>query len=409
MPVQKNDIKTELLEEFDLDSFFTQFRNVSANDFILGNKTKFLVDNYLLAEQLKLRNKLAHKIPTFYAANCWLTSKSFEQASGEKSALYKASLFSGKKMLDLCGGLGVDDWAFSARFDSIVSLDIDAYLNVLVNCNFKRLKLVNVSRLTADAYLYLRNTQEKYDLIYIDADRRVNDKKGFRLDDIEPSYGKIEGRLRELTNRVLLKLSPLIDISYCVNHLENLKSIHVIAQEGEVKEVLCEIDYSTPRNQKEVRIIAVDMDENKTHHFSSTYLNQHNCVLANSYSHHYFYEASSAIVKSGLSSAYGKSLELLSLSIHSSYFVSEIKIDEFMGRRFELVKAFAFSKKSLNEYLKINNIIKANVSRSQFPMSPDEIKKQFQIRDGGDEYLFFTTLSNGEKLVLHVRKGASMI
>lgn len=404
MPVQKYDIKPELLESFDLVSFFTQHRNVSPNDFILRNKTKFSVDKNLLAEQLKLKVKLAHKIPTFHAANCWLTSKSFEQASGEKSALYKASLFTGKKMLDLCGGLGVDDWAFSARFDSIVSLDIDAYLNVLVNHNFKRLNLANVSRVTADAYLYLQNTQETYDLIYIDADRRVNDKKGFRLDDIEPSYGKIECRLRELTNRVLLKLSPLIDISYCVNHLENLKSIYVIAQEGEVKEVLCEIDYSTPPNQQEVGIIAVDMDEHKIHHFSSTFSNQHNCVLSNSYSHHYFYEASSAIVKSGLSSAYGKSLELLSPSIHSSYFVSEIKIDEFMGRRFELVKAFVFSKKSLKEYLKINKIIKANVSRSQFPISPDEIKKQFQIMDGGIEYLFFTTQSNGGKLVLHCRK-----
>jgi protein-L-isoaspartate O-methyltransferase len=167
MPAQKYDIKTELLEEFDLDSFFTQYRNVSANDFILKNKAKFLIDNYLLAEQLKLNNKLAYKIPTFHAANCWLTSKSFEQASGEKSALYKASLFSGKKLLDVCGGLGVDDWAFSSRFDSVVSIDIDSYLNVLVNHNFKCLNLDNVQRITADAYLFLQNTQEKYDLVYI--------------------------------------------------------------------------------------------------------------------------------------------------------------------------------------------------------------------------------------------------
>jgi hypothetical protein len=127
-------------------------------------------------------------------------------------------------------------------------------------------------------------------------------------------------------------------------------------------------------------------------------------ILANDYTFAFFYEASSAIVKAGLCQEYGKSLELLSLSIQTSYFVSNSKLDDFMGRRFDIVKAFAFSKKSLKEYLKTNNIIKASVSRNQFPVSPEEIKKQFQIRDGGDEYLFFTSQSNGEKLVLHCRK-----
>lgn len=404
MPVQKYDIETELLEEFDLDSFFTQYRNVSANDFILKNKKKFSIDNSLLAEQLKLQNKLAYKLPTFHAANCWLTSKSFEQASGEKSALYKASLFSGKILLDICGGLGVDDWAFSSRFDSVESIDIDANLNALVNLNFKRLKLDNVRRITADAYQYIQDTQEKYDLIYIDADRRVNDKKGFRLDDIEPSFHKIEGRLRELSNTVLLKLSPLIDISYCVNHLENLKSIHVVAQDGEVKEVLCEIDYTDIIPRTNVSIFAVDIDEHKSQIYSSTFLNHDVCSIANDGNKKYFYEASSAIVKSGLCNAYGSSLDLVSLNIHSPYFLSDIRLDNFMGRGFEMIGAFTFSKKSLKDYLKTKKIVKANVSRSQFPISPEEIKKQFQIFDGGDEYLFFTTLSHGEKRVLHGRK-----
>jgi hypothetical protein len=404
MQLQKYDIKPELLESFDLVSFINKYRNVSTNDFILKDKTNFSIDKNLLAEQLKLNFKLSNKIPTFYAANCWLSSKSFEQASGEKSALYKASLFSGKKLLDICGGLGVDDWAFSARFDTIVSIDIDSYLNVLVNHNFNKLKLNNTRRITADAYLFLKDTREQYDLIYIDSDRRVNNKKGFRFDDIEPAYSKIEGRLKELTNHVLLKLSPLIDISYCVNHLENLKSIHVVAHDGEVKEVLCEIDYSISSNQNDVKIVAVDIEDHNTRHFSSTFSKQQNGILANDYTFAFFYEASSAIVKAGLCQEYGKSLELLSLSIQTSYFVSNSKLDDFMGRRFDIVKAFAFSKKSLKEYLKTNNIIKANVSRNQFPVSPEEIKKQFQIRDGGDEYLFFTSQSNGEKLVLHCRK-----
>lgn len=404
MPAQKYDIKAELLEEFDLNSFILQYKNASTNDFILKNKTKFSIDKSLLAEQLKLNNKLAYKIPSFYAANCWLTSKSFEQASGEKSALYKASLFSGKKLLDICGGLGVDDWAFSARFDSVISLDIDAQLNVLVNHNFKKLNLSNVNRITDDAYSFLQNTQEKYDLIFIDSDRRVNDKKGFRLDDIEPSYIKLESRLRELSTHVLVKLSPLIDISYCVKNIANIKSIHVVAQDGEVKEVLCEIDYLTNTNEKEVKIVAVDIKDNHIQQYSSTFGKQNFNLNASNFTQKYFYEASSALVKTGLCLSYGESLELHAISKQSVYYVGDKNMEDFMGRCFEMIGSFAFSKKAFIEYLKQQNIFKANVSRSQFPISPEEIKKQFKIQDGGEEYLFFTSLDNGEKLFFHCRK-----
>ncbi len=405
MPVQKYDINTELLEEFDLESFIKQYKNVSANNFILNTKIKFSVNNYLLAEQIKLNNKLAYKIPTFQSKNCWITSKSFEQASGEKPALYKASLFSGHKLLDICGGLGVDDWAFSFRFNSILSLDIDPTLNALVNCNYKKLKINNVQRITTNAYSYLENNIEKFDLIYIDSDRRINDKKAFRLDDIEPSYSKIEPQLRKLTTYVLLKLSPLIDISYCVKNISNVKKIHVVAQDGEVKEVLCEIDYATNTPEKEIHIIAVDISSNKQTQFDAGFgIDEDHRLVNDEIIENYFYEASSAIVKARLCNHYGKSLHVHSVFKHGSYFVSERKLEDFMGRGFQIINAFEFGKKTIIDYLKQNNITRANVSRSNFPITPVEIKKQFQILDGGDEYLFFTTNAKGNKLFLHCRK-----
>jgi hypothetical protein len=189
--------------------------------------------------------------------------------------------------------------------------------------------------------------------------------------------------------------------------LENLKNIYVVAQEGEVKEVLCEIDYLAPSNQKEINIVSVDIEERFTNHFSSTFNKQHECILSNTLSYKYFYEASSALVKAGLSVAYANTLELYSISKNVPYFVSNNKLDNFMGRRFDIVNSFVFSKKNFKDYLKANNIIKANVSRNLFPISPEEIKKQFQIQDGGVEYLFFTTAINGAKLVLHCRKNKS--
>jgi hypothetical protein len=90
--------------------------------------------------------------------------------------------------------------------------------------------------------------------------------------------------------------------------------------------------------------------------------------------------------------------------MHSPYFVSNSELNNFMGRRFDIIHVLNFSKNTFKDFLKTNNITKANVSRSQFPISPEEIKKQFQIKDGGSDYLFFTTLNNREKLFLHCRK-----
>jgi hypothetical protein len=129
-----------------------------------------------------------------------------------------------------------------------------------------------------------------------------------------------------------------------LKNIPNIKNIHVVAQDGEVKEVLCEIDYDVDTLDTDVKIVAVDIND-QTLKFSSNFGRQEAPFTTNNLNQKYFYEASSAIVKAGIGLAYGKSLGLSSLSKQSSYFVSDTKFEHFMGRRFELVGAFIFSKK----------------------------------------------------------------
>src|SRR5688572_28699960 len=115
------------LLNFDLKSFLEKY--TEKDIFRLSDLYPELYK--LLAEQLKLYPRAKEKLPVFTSNYCYLTTKSYEQSSSESLAKYKAGLFSGEVLIDLSGGLGVDDWAFSRSFKNVISVDNDAELNEL--------------------------------------------------------------------------------------------------------------------------------------------------------------------------------------------------------------------------------------------------------------------------------------
>jgi len=175
--------KNNLLK-FDLQSFLKDYAGASSL-----NLKKAFPDNYkLLAAQLALYPKANTKMPKFTSNYCYLTSKSYEQSSSEALAQYKASLFEGETLLDLSGGLGIDDIAFSTKFKRVVSIDSDSELNLIADVNFCKLGIQNIERITANAEDYINNVISA-DLVYIDADRRAvqSGKKSVTLHNSSPN------------------------------------------------------------------------------------------------------------------------------------------------------------------------------------------------------------------------------
>jgi len=353
----------------------------------------------LLAEQPAIYKKAQEKLPEFVHKRCFFTKKSFEQASGSISARYKSGLFSGNLMLDLTGGLGVDDYAFANSFKKIISLDNDKFLNAIVRINFGKLGVKNIERIDADAYEYIKN-DNYFDLVYIDADRRSSSKKSINLESSEPDILKIIGRLLELTPSVLLKLSPLIDITYLKRTFNNIKDIRVISVKNEVKELLV-----TLCNQivPETIIHAVELGKEGSEKIFSVIGNS-SVDLLPSDTGKYFYEPSVSIIKAALTSDYAVSKNLNQVSVNSVFLTGNTCHQDFMGRVFEVINRIEFGKSAVKKYLMGNCISKANVSCRNFPVKENEIKKTFGIKDGGDEYLFFTTGINKQKLLFHCRK-----
>jgi hypothetical protein len=382
------------LLNFDLKSFLERYAEKDIfrlSDLYPGFYT-------LLAEQLKLYPRAKGKLPVFTLNYCYLTTKSYEQSSSESLAGYKAGMFSGEVLIDLTGGLGIDDIAFSGSFDKVISVDNDAELNELVKINFEKLNINNIERVDADSVEFIKK-DIKANLIYIDADRRVKDKRSVTLEDASPPILQILNRLFEISESILLKLSPLIDITYLTKTLNGIEKIAVISLDNEVKEILVHLKRNC---SGEIKIDAVDISKRGIEKYFGNFGNDAKPGITSVGK--YFYESANSLIKSGLTNSYAHANDLNTISKNGSYLLSNKLKSDFFGRSFIIIDKIPFSKSGLLRHLKENNITKANISKRNFPLSAAELKKLSKLDDGGEVYLFFTCGTSGKKLVYHCRK-----
>lgn len=401
---------------FDISPLVNGSTEYDSIQFTLKHAGKFAFDAAFLADQLAIYPKARTKLPTFTSVYALFTPQSYEQCSSENLAIFKASLLSGKSVLDLSGGLGVDDWAFSKYFETVVSLDIDDDLNKLVRSNMSKLGITNVKRLDADAYAFVENNVDRFDWVYMDADRRTTDKRTFALADTEPNIFTIRDKVFSFTSNILLKVSPMLDIHAVIDELKTVAAIWVVSAKNEVKEVLVHLvdDFQPPMsdpgsgkpdvNVNAIVIHAVDVTDSGNTQFQLPYeaLQTEPTYATDGL---WFYEPSLALIKSNLASAYLKQHHIAQVGKHSIYGVSNTQVNNFFGRSFQLYESFEFNKGRLKTYLANNGITKANISKRNFPMEVAEIKKLTGLKDGGEHYLFFTTDEQGLKRVFHTGRG----
>jgi hypothetical protein len=348
-----------------------------------------------ILNQIAAKTKAKDKLPTFFGTeNIIYPSKiSVEQTSSEKTAQYKASLVNGKTLIDLTGGFGVDDLYFSKVVENVIHCEIDEELSMLVQHNFEVLGIQNIQFELGDSYTYLDKIQSKLDWIYIDPSRR-NDTKGkvFMLKDCLPNVPELLSFYFTKSDQILIKTAPILDLSSGLLELSNVKCIHIVAVENEVKELLWELSKSFIGS---TTIKTINLTNDKKEEFSFE-LNSKTQFSNYSLPKKYLYEPNSAIMKSGGFDVIGIQYQLDKLQQHSHLYTSEEKID-FPGRVFEIQEAFSYTKSEMKSFLENK---KANITTRNFPDSVDEIRKKWKIKDGGNLYCFFTTDINNHKIVL---------
>ncbi|MEN2413435.1 class I SAM-dependent methyltransferase [Flavobacterium mesophilum] len=353
------------------------------------------VDWILILNQIEAKTKAKDKLPTWFKTeNIIYPSKvSVEQTSSEKTAAYKASLISGKTLIDLTGGFGVDDYYFSQKFESVTHCEINADLSEIVKHNLQQLGVKNCFYYADDSANILKESDQKWDWIYIDPSRR-NDAKGkvFMLKDCLPNVPDSLDFYFEKSDSILIKTAPLLDISAGLSELKFVKNIHIIALENEVKELLFEIhnNYAGAITIKTANIL-----KEKTEIFEFV-LGDETEFPSYELPQKYVYEPNSAIMKSGGFDEVSSFFKIDKLHKHSHLYTSEDLID-FPGRTFKIEKVIPYSKNEMKTELSNQQ---ANITTRNFPDTVENIRKKWKIKNGGNLYCFFTTDVKDNKIVL---------
>ena len=340
-----------------------------------------------LVQQIKGRKVAEKKFPFLNQENIiFPPNLNLEQASSQDTADFKKQFFKGRKFIDLTCGFGIDAYFLSQNFEEITLIEQNTELLDIVKHNWEVLgrKANFINQKLED---FLKNNKEKFDLIYLDPARRDNhNRKVFLLEDLSPNIIEIQEQLSDISTEILIKLSPLIDIQHLVSSLQNIYKIWIIAVKNEVKEVL--VYLKKTENQPEISCINLQSSEPEFH-FNLD--DEKNCKSEFSIPKKYIYIPNNSILKSGAFNLVSEKFGLKKLHQNTHIYTSEEKIEHFPGRIFETEEINSKAIKKGEQF----NIITKN-----FPLKPEEIKKKYKIKDGGNHYLIAVKSLSGNHFLV---------
>lgn len=347
-----------------------------------------------IINQIVSKNKAKNKLPSWFETYgiYFPPSLSIEQSSSEITAKYKANLISGKAIIDLTGGFGVDCYYFAQNFETVIHCEKNSELSEIVAHNYKQLNCKNIDCIAKNSSDFLAETSTIFDWIYLDPSRRSDTKgKVFLLKDCLPNVPENLDFYFSKSKNILIKTAPILDITAGISELKYIKSIHIVAIENEVKEILWFLE---KEYRGEIEIVAVNIQKEKIDTNRFTLGETKNATFA--LPELFLYEPNAALLKSGCFDNLCNDLNIKKLQVNSHLFTN-IKLIEFPGRRFIIEETILYKKEEVKKHIEGK---KMNITTRNFPLSVEELRKKHKISDGGKIYTFFTTNLNNEKIVL---------
>ena len=370
------------------------------------------VDKMLVLNQIEARQLLSKKVPSWASNPDLLFPKhlSIEQCSSELTAKYKASIISGgDTFVDLTGGLGIDSYFLSKNFKTSYYVENQEELCELADYNFgvlgRRITVVN-----SDAGTFLSKNQN-FDLIFIDPARRdVYNRKIVSLHDCSPDVVDLQNILLKNAKNVLIKASPMLDISLITKELQNISEIHIVSVKNECKEILIKIE---PGFDGEIKYFCVNLQNStvisteakRSGEISFEFSETSECSANSSFAStikNYLYEPNTSLMKSGAFKLISQRFAIEKLHVNSHLYTSDNLVSEFPGRIFEVIGFAPFNKKIKKELL--NDITDASVAVRNFPLSANELRKNLNLKESDKNFVFGTTLIGEKKVVILAKK-----
>ncbi len=404
------------------------------------------VDLMIALQQIAGRQTARRKLPSWAAVDgiIYPPHLNMEQCSSEQTARYKAGLVMGDgcwgmgdsiSFVDLTGGFGVDFyWIAKAISHHPTYIEQNEQLCAISSHNFEVLGL-ECTVCCSDTATYLTKI-EPVSLIYLDPARR-NEHGGrtYGIADCTPNVLELLPLLMSKADRVMLKLSPMLDWRKAVEDIQqpttnsqqpkaNVNEVHIVSVDNECKELIVEMrkEKGERRNEdmknelRQTRIVCVNLLSNgeqqlfeskanggQSPHTTHTEDSPPQVIPHSSFlTSHYLYEPNASIMKAGCFAELEMRFPVQHVAHNSHLFVSSDEIDDFPGRRFQIMSISSVNKQDVRTALKGGE--RANISVRNFPMSVDLLRKKLKLKDGGDVYIFATTLASGEHKLLICRK-----
>lgn len=340
--------------------------------------------------QIEARRKCRKKIPSFVGNPYFIfpTLVSSEQASNEAVARFHASLISsGASLLDLTAGLGIDDMTFAKAGIKVTSCEIDENKSMMLQHNSKILGLEEkLTVVCADSMEYIKTDSHSYDVVFVDPARRDSSgKRVHALSDCQPDILSNMKVIMSHTDRLLVKSSPLLDLSLIISTVSDLCHIYVVCFRGECKEVLMDIC----KNEVFTGVTAIDLDWDST-------ISEFTCKMQTSEDstikyagllspicYKYLYEPNAAVMKTGDWGALQNEFsDLLKADINTHLFLSDSHYESFPGR---VLRIDAIPDKKALKRLKG---AKCNIVSRNHPLTAPLLSKKYGIVPGSSQFLY---------------------
>lgn len=390
--------------DFDERLFEYVRRNAGADTLKLMLKSEpgLPFDKRFAIMQIECRKKAKNKIPELLACDHFLFPKavSAEQCTHEQVAKFHASLFlPTDSVLDMTMGLGVDAYYIAQRVASLKAIELDEDIAKIGAHNYSgRFAVMN-----ADSVRWLADTDEHFDAIFIDPARRgAGGARLYGLADCAPDVLGALPLIRQHAQKLYVKASPMVDVTQSVRDLSpHLTDMWAVSVKNECKELLLVADFAAEPTG--VRLHALNFDASGEQRLT---VMSEELEAEGEYGEpavgQYMYEPNASVMKIGAYTALTRRYAVKQIAKNSHFYISESDVADFPGRKFQIQAIVPFSGKEVKHLGKQYGQL--NVAVRNFRLSAEELKRRLKVRDGGEVYLFATTLRDGEQVLLLTRK-----
>jgi len=334
-------------------------------------------------------------------ANALLPPLQLAMATDETASRLAFRGLSGERAADLTAGLGFDAVALSKGFQSVDAIELEPALGTLAACNLRRLGIENVRWQTANCidWLHAQPTAGRFELLFLDPARREGaNRLGVRLADHTPNVASIWPLLLQKAHHIVLKLSPLFDVTALLQEVPHLQAVEVISVRGEVKGVYAHVGAAEKKEHPSLRAVGHRPATGDFIFERETADRQ----LLYTESGQYLLQADAAIYKAELLPEVAKHYQARATG-PQGFLVSDTYPEGFPGHVYAVLESGPYKPKALARSLKRRSVKQAHLHTRRFPVPVRELLRQLNLRPNGALHFAFTTLANGQKWVYETK------